>query len=237
MTTLYVANDHSALLHLWRRTNQRGLRLLRFDAHCDLRGLVVDEVCGRAAARLDPRLLEGGVDGGNFLSHAVLERRVQSIRWVHGPHGGRDRDLGTVAFATDLPQSLISRWRHGWVPLRFRGMASLDPKQSIAPGEELDLDFDYFASRLAPRASIDTAIEDFFGRNWDTAPDVIYFACSPDYCHAVPETLAGFIARLETFFAASRIQLPEPPRAPRPGWLERLSYRADRVLRQLGAVR
>ena len=237
MTALYVANDHSALLHLWRRTNQSGLRLLRFDAHCDLRGLVVDEVRGRAAARLDPRLLQGSVDGGNFLSHAVLERRVQSIRWVHGPHGGRERDLGTVALATDLPQRLISRWRHSWVPLRFQGMASMNPEQGMEPGEELDLDFDYFASRLAPRASIATAIEGFFGRNWETTPDAIYLACSPDYCHAVPETLAGFIARLETFFGASRIQLPEPPRAPRPGRLERLGYRVDRVLRKLGAAR
>ncbi len=116
-------------------------------------------------------------------------------------------------------------------------MPHLDSEQTMARGEQLDLDFDYFASRLAPRASIDDAIEDFFGLNWAIAPEVIYLACSPHYCHVAPETLAGFIARLETFFDANRVQLPEPPRAPRPGRLERLSYRADRVLRKLGAAR
>ena len=233
MTTLYLANDHSTMLHLWRRRNTRGLRLLRFDAHCDLRGLVFDEERKRAAPRWDPRLLQGSVDGGNFLSHAVLEGRIRSIRWIHGPHGGRERDVGTVALVSDFPQRWLLRFRRAWVPLEFRSQLLTDASLALETGEQLDVDFDYFASRLAPQASIEPAIQGFFQLPWSNRPREIYLARSPAYCHVVPKAMQAFVDRLAERFSADVVELPDPPPAKRPGRLERVGYRVDKMLRSL----
>ena len=233
MTTLYVADDHSAMLHLWRRSNARGLRLLRFDAHCDLRGLVIDRVRTLAAARFDPRLLEGRVDGGNFLSHAVLDGRVRSIRWAFGPYGGRDRDLGSVAFCSDLAQRWLRPLRSPWVPFEFACSVEAGALAPITEGEDLDLDFDFFASRLAPHDSIEPAIEEFFQMEWPVQPGSVYLARSPMYCHALGGRVEGFIARLRERFSATVVELPAPPRARRPGRIERTGYRVDRLLRKI----
>jgi hypothetical protein len=195
--------------------------------------LVVDRERALAAARFDARLLEGSVDGGNFLSHAVLERRVVAIRWVYGPHGGRDRDLGSVAFSTDVPQRLLQPLRASWTPLEFRSSAYAEALGPLSVGEELDLDFDFFASRAAPRDSVHSAIEDFFRLDWKVRPEQIHLALSPAYCHDTGAAVEHFVARLRERFGAELVRLPTPPRAKHPGPIERFGYRVDRLLRAL----
>ena len=122
MTVIFVADAHHRLSWHWKDTGARALRLAHVDFHCDMRGLLIDrreqraesreqraESRGqRAEGRGHDRRGPGWVDQGNDLTHAVSEGMVESIDWVHDPHGGRRYDLGTVRYASDL-RSRISR--------------------------------------------------------------------------------------------------------------------------------
>ncbi len=93
MSKIYVLESHDQLLDFWREKDASLLSVLHLDFHCDMRGLLINRKKERAYRIRD---IKSGVDQGNFLTYAILEERVKSIRWVHDIPGGRCADVGTV---------------------------------------------------------------------------------------------------------------------------------------------
>ncbi len=85
MNVIYVIERHDQRLQLWRSQNINNLRVVHVDFHCDMRGLLVDHQAQQVYRIGD---MGRGVDQGNFLTHAIIEGRVQSIRWIHRIPGG-----------------------------------------------------------------------------------------------------------------------------------------------------
>ena len=101
-----VAEHHDQLLQLWRSEDRRGIALCHIDFHDDLRGLLIDVEAGRARAIGAMADGEAPLDPGNFLAHAVLEKRVDRVRWFHDTPGGRAWDSGIVRYSSDLTMRL-----------------------------------------------------------------------------------------------------------------------------------
>jgi hypothetical protein len=236
--TLYVAFDHGSILDVWRQQDSRSLSLLRLDDHCDLRGMLVDRRAQLATPTRDRRLRARQADGGNFVAVAVLEGRVKSVRWLASEWGGRQHDVGTVSYTTDasaLPYRL-GLLAGDWRPFRYE---VLDPQGSVrlAPGEHLDIDWDYFASRLAPRTSVKQRAARFLDADLGQLPPAIYLAYSASYSHATRGLFDEFSERLARRFDARIERLPDweaPPRRPPPTALRRLGFAAQRALRRVG---
>ena len=83
---IYLIERHDQLLDIWRAQNATNLRVAHLDFHCDMRGLLIDRTAGCA---YDIGALRAGVDQGNFLAHAILQGRVQRVRWRHDVPGGQ----------------------------------------------------------------------------------------------------------------------------------------------------
>lgn len=110
---IYGFEHHDQLLELWRETDLRDIHLVHVDFHDDMRGLVIDRK--RQVAYPTGALARGKaeVDPGNFLAHAILDGRINGVRWLHGIPGGRAWDAGIVGYESDwlaLPQRLRQRF-------------------------------------------------------------------------------------------------------------------------------
>jgi len=209
---IYACEHHNEVLTLWQQQHLRGITLAHVDFHDDMRGLLVD----RRHERAYPigRLAEGNskVDDGNFLAYAVLERRLDSVRWVHGAKGGRAWDLGIVRYETDifaLPHRIRQvLWQRQEYPFRFEEIC-LEKWNGLAQGERLSLDWDCFASILLDRAGVNSRVETFLGRLGAEVPPDTYIAYSPEYCHPTLEAFERLLFALERRFR-QRIQWLSP---------------------------
>jgi hypothetical protein len=196
---IYVCEHHDQLLPLWRRQDWRGGALAHVDFHDDLRGLLVDRrrnvayPIGSLAREAAP------LDAGNFLAHAVLEQRVDRIRWIHDLPGGRAWDVGIVRYERDLfalPQRLRQRFAGTReVPLTFAEIL-LENWRGPAPGERLSVDWDCFASILLDASGISRRVESFLEKLGNTAPPETYLAYSPEYSHPTLEAFRSLASEL-----------------------------------------
>ncbi len=212
MCAIYVAEHHDQLLELWREQEARSLQLLHLDFHCDMRGLLIDRKAGQAF-RL-PDFFSQEAEEGNFLTHAVLEGRVKSIRWIHDEPGGRRDDVGTVKYESDLTS----------LPFRLfnfvTGREGLSLGYNEVPykkwsglhnGEVLSIDWDFFASRKYPVDSILRRVEAFLGLEFQTVPELVFVCYSPEHCHPSREQFRGFVSALGHLFQAEIVELKAVP--------------------------
>jgi hypothetical protein len=196
---IYVCEHHDEVLEHWRRHDTREIALAHVDFHDDLRGLLVDR--RRGVAYAVGRLAEGAAppDPGNFLAHAVLDGRLDGVRWIHGSIGGRAWDVGIVRYETDL-FALHHRLRHRLrrapeFSLRFEEL-QLDEWAGPRRGELLSIDWDCLASIQLDAAGIEARVEAFVERLGAVVPDHTYVAYSPEYSHPGLEAFRGFVVRL-----------------------------------------
>lgn len=214
MCVIYLAEEHDQILHLWRAQNAFSLRILHLDFHCDMRGLLIDRKTQRAYRIWD---LNPGVGQGNFLAHAILEGRVNSIRWIHSEPGGRQYDVGTVKYESDLT-ALPHRWL-----LALRGKHGLPIHYAVMPytgwtglveGEHLDIDWDFFASTAYPADTIQDRVKAFLGREFRTVPEQVTVCYSPDFSHPSQALFRSFVSDLAQIFEAEVIELQPSPDTP-----------------------
>jgi hypothetical protein len=214
MTILYQVEDHGAILEVLRRNGSSDLRLLHLDEHCDMRGLIIDRSLGRAATTRDAPLRAGIVYGGNFLTWAVIEGLVGSVRWIYGQHGGRAEDVETLKYTTDLTALpyRIGLLRTNWRPFHLRELR-YEQWRGLEDGEHLDIDWDFFATIRAPREEIASRVEEFFSRPMAERPPAIYAAYSPRYSHPSRELFETFCQELASRCDAHVVKVQEERRA------------------------
>jgi hypothetical protein len=134
------------------------------------------------------------------------------VRWVHFAKGGRAWDLGIVRYETDL-FSLPHRLRHVLsrskeYPLSFEEIC-MEEWQGLAPGDNLSIDWDCFASILQDRAGISDRVIDFLDRLGTDIPENTYVAYSPEYSHPTLEAFKELLLVLEGRFG-QRIEWLSP---------------------------
>ena len=212
MCAIYVAEHHDQLLDLWREQDARSLELLHLDFHCDMRGLLIDRKAGHSF-RL-PDFFSQEAEEGNFLTHAVLEGRVKSIRWIHDEPGGRRDDVGTVKYESDmtaLPFRLLNS---------VTGRKGLSVGYSEVPynewsglhdGEVLGIDWDFFACRKYPAETVHSRVESFMSRDLQTAPKQVFICYSPEHCHPSREEFRHFVSTLGRLFQTEIVELKAVP--------------------------
>ncbi len=215
---LYVIEEHDQLLHIWREQDVQNLRIVHFDFHCDMRGMLVDREKQHAYRIFDLLAMleiDDDLDIGNFLMHAVMEGRVSGVRWVHRTPGGRNYDVGTVKYTTDLTVQPTWFWQKLWrrqgVPLAYEVLAP-EQWQGLAEGEFLDIDWDYFVGLDYPPEVIADAVEEFFALNFHHRPIGISVYFSPNFSHPDRSLFETFITRLAEKFGATVVRVPLPPR-------------------------
>lgn len=245
---IYTMERHHELLHLWREQEATGLRVVHLDFHCDLRGMLIDRKEGRAYRTRDrfPAL-----DQGNFLAHAIIEGRVESIRWVHDEPGGRADDIGTVKYESDLsavPHRLALRARRvDGFPIEHDVVRS-DQWEGLRAGECLDIDWDYFASAEYPVETIGERVGRFWDRAMGETPRDVYICYSPEYSHPSRPQFGEFVAELADRLDVGVVEyrsseIPTPPNqrparkyVPAPVYegARRTYHRAARALKHRG---
>ena len=207
MNLLYVIDQHQQLLQLWRSQNATGLNIAHLDFHCDMRGLLID----REAQVAYPINSLERVDEGNYLTHAIMERRVQGICWTYNSPGGRQYDVGTVKYTTDLtaqPLRLFLHWKdQNGIPIRYEVM-EFSEWNGLKAGDFLDIDWDFFSSKEYPIDSIGPRIEAFLMKDFKFVPHQISVCYSPGYSHPSRELFEAFVLRLAEKFQAKIVRVP-----------------------------
>jgi hypothetical protein len=235
MCVIYVVEEHDQVLSLWRAQQVRSIRVLHLDFHCDMRGLLIDRKAQRAYRIWD---INPAVDQGNFLTHAILEGRVSSIRWVHGQPGGRQYDVGTVKYQSDLT-ALPHRWLlalrgERGAPIHYEVMPYAD-WTGLVGGEHLDIDWDLFACKAYPADTIQDRVEAFLGREFHAVPEQVYVCYSPDFSHPSRSQFQRFVGDLAQIFEAEVIELQPSPDTPatRPLYKRYLPSALFRLVRRI----
>jgi hypothetical protein len=196
---IHACEHHDEVLEHWRRHDRRNLAICHVDFHDDLRGLMIDR--RRGVAYPIGALAEGRapLDAGNFLAHAVLEGRVERVRWIHGLPGGRAWDTGIVRYSTDLfglPHRLRHALRRGpELPLVFEERVLARWSGPLA-GEWLSVDWDCFASILDERREIPRRVTAFLDRLGSVIPEESYVVYSPEYSHPGLDAFRALVAEL-----------------------------------------
>ncbi len=209
MSILYEMETHDQLLQLWRLQNATGLSIAHLDFHCDMRGLLID----RQAQLVYPTTNCERVDEGNFLMHAVKEGRVKSIIWTHHIPGGRQYDVGTIKYATDLTSQPLL-----WL-LKLKGQQGISIHYDVMEftrwtgltgNEFFDIDWDFFASKNYPLNTIDSRVESFFNMDFGCVPKHTSVCYSPRYSHPTRDQFEMFVQRIAEKFQAEIVRLPVP---------------------------
>ncbi len=200
---IYACEHHDQVLSLWRRQGRHEVALAHVDFHDDMRGLLVDRRRNVAYPIGSLARDEARLDAGNFLSHAVLERRVDRIRWVHDLPGGRAWDVGIVRYERDI-FALPQRLRHVLTggreyPLTFAEIL-LEDWRGLAPGERLSVDWDCFASILLDAADISRRVDSFLRKLGREVPPETYLVYSPEYSHPTLEAFRDLALELTRRF-------------------------------------
>jgi hypothetical protein len=196
---IYACEHHDEVLSLWRQRDLRGLHLAHVDFHDDLRGLLVDRRRRCAYPIRDLARGRAPVDAGNFLAHAVLQERLERVRWVHPDPGGRAWDMGIVRYESDL-FAWPDRLRHAVgrgaeYALGFEEIELADFR-GPCPGEHLSVDWDCFASILQEPQGIQPRVEMFLQRLGAHVPPDTYVAYSPEYSHPTLDQFRGLLDAL-----------------------------------------
>ncbi len=213
MTKIYVMQRHDQLLGVWQRENVNELKVCHMDFHCDMRGLLIDRRKGYAFPH---KQMSSFIDQGNYLSHAIIEGRISTIRWVHDVPGGREFYLGFVKYENDLSVRLLP-WRYAGkgspVNIKYEEQAFQD-WDGIREGEFLDFDWDIFACNSNDGNSIQSRVEmrlnEFFERDWRYVPAGVAICYSPQYSHQTRKQFEVFVERIADLFDATVERLPEP---------------------------
>ena len=219
MCKVFVVEYHDQVFKLWQEQRLTSRKVLHLDFHCDLRGLLIDREAQHAFRIWDrfPNL-----DEGNFLTHAVLSGIITGVRWVHDQPGGREYDLKTVKYRTDLTAlghrlMLFVRKDQG-VPLQYEVLPQ-SRWTGLQPGELLDIDWDFFASQEYPVDSIQQRLDEFFGKDFSHRPEHVYVCYSPGYSHPTRDLFRSFVGQLAELFEAEVVDVPGSQPTP--------SYRPD----------
>jgi len=222
---ILIAEEHDQIYQVWLERGLHNIAVAHIDFHCDMRGLMIDRLRGVAymASKYEARF----VDDGNFLSHAIMNGIVSSIRWVHDYHGGRRHDFGdTVKYESDTTASahgLLHLLRGGnEVSIAFEELYFCD-WEGVRPGEYLDIDWDAIASVEYQPSYIRKLMDDFLNREFPVIPETTFLVFSPDYSYPDRNMFAAFAGRLEKKFSAQIIRLPKPTKQPE-------NWRPDRSL-------
>jgi len=175
-----------------------------------MRGLLVDRPSQRAYAV--SRL--GRLDEGNFLTHAIAEGRIASIRWGYPVQGGRQYDVGTIRYTTDLTAQplrwLLSIKGQKAIPIQYEAM-ECQTWNSFGADEFLDIDWDFFASRDYPLETIADRTETFLNTQFTGTPRQISVCYSPRFSHPSRQQFETFADRLAHIFKAEIVQIEAPP--------------------------
>jgi hypothetical protein len=213
MCVVYVAEEHDQILELWRAQQAQGVRLLHLDYHCDMRGLLIDRKAQQAHRIWD---IKSTVDQGNFLAYAILEGRIGSVRWVHEEPGGRQYDVGTVKYESDvtaLPYRVLLALRgERGVPIHYE-VIPYRQWAGLLEGEHLDIDWDFFACTAYPAGTIQDRAVAFLRTHLRAVPDQVYVSYSPDFSHPSRALFRQFVADLAENLEASVVEL-QPSRSP-----------------------
>ena len=249
MTTIFVLKYHHQLLDLWRERSVAGIGLDHIDFHCDMRGLFVDPGRSNVAWVGDE---PGGLDEGNFISHAIMEDRIKDVTWVHDLPGGRAFDVNGVVLEGDLARYLP--WKQPR-PSTFRGglgyrEMTLERWKGPSTDRWLDIDWDTFACLDIPRASLNHRVASFFDRLSQAGagkPEHISVCYSPGYSHPTQNEFKTFVENLRALYGATveERNWVEEPEAKTPSLkhlvpppvrniLRENAFRAHRALRQRG---
>ena len=212
MSVIYVAEHHDQLFDLWREQDARSLKLLHLDFHCDMRGLLIDRKAGQAF-RI-PDFFRQDAEEGNFLTHAVLEGRVKSIRWIHDEPGGRRDDVGTVKYESDMTALPFRLFNYvtgsGGIPIVYNEVSYKD-WSGLHDGELLGIDWDFFACKKYPVDSVHRRVESFLDLEFQTVPKQVFICYSPEHCHPSREHFRGFVRTLGRLFQAEVVELKAVP--------------------------
>jgi hypothetical protein len=236
---IFICDEQHAVLEHWEAIDARSLRVLHIDEHCDMRGLLVDrkrQVAGPVPN--DPLLACGTVYGGNFLTYAVLGKRIDAVRWVYGRLGGRRYDVETVKYLTDvtaLPHRIaaaLGKWHAAPLAYEERDETNFD---GLREGEVLDIDWDYIASTSYLPGEIEGRASALLSAIGQARPSLVYVTYSPRYSHPSRDAFDRFVHELATRYALPIAPLPSPQRPRMPRFLLPRSVRTHgkRLLRRL----
>jgi hypothetical protein len=129
---------------------------------------------------------------------------------VYNELGGRQNDVGTVKYESDLT-AMPYRWL-----LALRGKRGLPIHYEVLPytnwtglavGEYLDIDWDFFALAAYPEKAIQEHADAFINAEFHVIPEKVYVCYSPDYSQPSRLQFQGFVADLAGIFKAEVIHV------------------------------
>ena len=211
---VHVCDDHSSVFQHLVARGVHGLAVTHLDAHCDLKGTLIDPLAGRAWLRR-PGL---PVSASTYLSHLVAQGIVSDVEWVHDEVGGRANDLGTVLYTADLKRSVF-RWMR---PPAGPGVAVAYRETDYASWRHrdaervLDIDWDFFADWRKDAARTAREIDQLLDEKIEVTPSHVHVAYSSHYSRPGPAAYRDFVERLARRLSARVETIPEAP-LPRSG--------------------
>jgi hypothetical protein len=205
---VYTCDEHSAVYYHLAAEGAHGIAITHLDAHCDLRGTLIDLTTHEAWHRKPLP-----VSGSTYLSHLVADGVAADVSWVHDEVGGRRNDLGTVLYVTDLDllwYRLVRRPSGPGVLLKYaeRDYATWRHREA---SRVLDIDWDFFADWRKSGARTRRDIEQLLDEKLEVAPHRVYVAYSPQYSRPDRAAYDDFVRRLSLRLSARVETLPEPP--------------------------
>ena len=210
MPEIILADHHDQVFSVWKQRNVSGLKVAHVDFHCDMRGILIDRNAGQAFFTCHRETTF--VDRGNFLGHAIMNGMVTELKWVHAEDSGRAHDAGPVVnYETDL-KSPIYRLRHALsnrskVDLKYTECLLRDWK-GLEKGEQLDLDWDCFASVEFTKEKRQRLIAEFLERDLGAVPETTFLIYSPGYSDPDRSLYEDFANKLAKKFGAEIHRLP-----------------------------
>ena len=216
MREILIAEEHDQVYQILFERQVQKIAIAHIDFHCDMRGLMIDRL--RGIAYMASHYEATFIDDGNFLSHAIMNGIVSSIRWVHDPHGGRSHDFGgSVKYESDTTASahgLLHRLRGGHeASIAFEELYFHD-WDGVRPGEYLDIDWDAIASVEYRPSHIRKLMDDFVNRDFPVIPETTFLVFSPSYSDQDRNMFEEFAVRLKEKFSAHIVRLAKPIKQP-----------------------
>lgn len=218
---ILVVDGHRGARAVFRR--HAPCRLLRFDRHCDARGLRVWPEARAAAWNRRTR-----EDDGSFLAHAVMAGEVSDVLWIRsGP--GPVEDVGSVRYApvSGGEGARCIAWRE-----------TADPREAVPFARTpyvLDVDWDFLSpvegDLSGSLEARETALLDLLRSMPPPAAAVLAF--SPWFSEDGPRSFEDFAERLGALWYGANVERPEPlrPVSPVARALRRAARRAVVSLR------
>ena len=210
MPEIILADHHDQVYSVWKQRNVKGLKVAHVDFHCDMRGILIDRAAGQAFFTSHRETTF--VDRGNYLAHAIMNGMVTDLKWVHAENSGRAHDAGPVVnYETDL-KSPLYRLRHALsnrnkVDLKYTECLLTD-WQGLEEGEQLDLDWDCFASVEFSKDKRLRLIAEFLERDLGAIPETTFLIYSPGYSDPDRSLYEDFAQKLAKKFGAKIHRLP-----------------------------